>query len=154
MVPESFGKTGHFRQAALGMLAAHPAKFEGKQPCIDCHANNTPHTDKGVSCESCHGPGAAHTKDFDSAKLKVDNTRAACGACHSMNSAKRATFPQVDMSDHYPKQRCVECHKIHPEDTPKPADAAKPTDTAKPADAAKTPAVAKPTEALAAKGGK
>lgn len=120
-VPESFGKLGHYRYGALADVSAHPMKFEGKQTCIDCHQNNSPHTDKGVSCETCHGPGAAHSQDFDSAKLKVDTSRAACGICHAINTARRDSFPQVDMTDHHPSQRCVECHQMHPEDAPSPA---------------------------------
>jgi len=140
IVPDSFGKTGHYRYGALAMVASHQQKFEGKQPCIDCHGINTPHTDKGVSCETCHGPGAAHTKDFDSAKLVVNKTRAFCGTCHAMNSARRATFPQIDMKEHHASERCVDCHKIHPE------DAAKPAGDAKPATDAKAPPATKPSE--------
>jgi len=144
-VPASFGKQGHFRYAALADIAAHPAKFEGKQPCIDCHANNSPHTDKGVACESCHGPGAAHSADFDSAKLVVNTTRAACGTCHAMTAGRRDTFPQVDMADHHPSQRCVECHKIHPEDAVKPAAGTKAATSAKPVEPTK-PAQGAPTK--------
>lgn len=154
-VPESFGKTGHYRGAAVKALASRDVKFEGKQPCIDCHANNSPHTDKGVSCETCHGPGAAHTKDFDAAKLETNTSRSFCGRCHAMNSARRDTFPQVDMADHHANQRCVDCHKMHPEDAAKSGDSAKPADTAKPTDAAKPaepakPVAAPPTKAAAA----
>lgn len=165
-VPESFGKTGHFRHAALAELASHPMKFEGKQPCIDCHQNNSPHTDKGVSCEACHGPGAAHAKDFDSAKLLVPKTRAFCGTCHAMETARRATFPQIDLTDHYPSQRCIECHDIHPDDgkpigsikgekPDKPQAAANSSSAAKPADGAKTtPASGKTPPVAAKQGGK
>ncbi len=125
-VPESFGKQGHWRFTSLADISKHEAKFEGKQACIDCHANNTPHTAKGVSCETCHGPGAAHTKEFDTSKVVVNNTRAFCGTCHAMNAARRASFPQVDMTDHHPAQRCTECHKIHPEDAPTAAAGTKP----------------------------
>ena len=150
IVPDSFGKTGHFRQAALGAIAAHPPKFEGKQPCIDCHANNTPHTDKGVSCETCHGPGAAHSKDFDSSKLVVDKTRNACGRCHAMNTARRSTFPQVDMAEHHGSQRCVECHNIHPEVPGKPIGDLKPAGIPKDEADAKPTAPVKPGAPAAA----
>jgi thiol-disulfide isomerase/thioredoxin len=59
----------HTRASAT--LADHP---DGKDPdCQKCHltpaafglgASTTEHlSDAGVSCESCHGPGQAHTKD-------------------------------------------------------------------------------------------
>ncbi|MDR3691413.1 MAG: cytochrome c3 family protein [Fimbriimonas sp.] len=112
VVPDSFGKLGHYRYAALAELQGHPQKFAGKETCIKCHGNTAPHSQNGVSCESCHGPGAAHAKD-DSIGVTVMPTRAACGACHAMSAARRDTFPQVDLSEHNPGQRCVDCHKMH-----------------------------------------
>lgn len=145
MVPESFGQKGHYRYAAVAEIGGRAVKYAGKKPCLECHADvNSPHTQKGVSCETCHGPGAAHAEDFDKAKLDVNTTRAACGTCHAGNAARRTSFPQVDLAEHNPSQRCVECHKVHPAEEAKPeagkADDAKPAADAKPEPAAKAKA--------------
>lgn len=143
-VPESFGQHGHYRYAAVAELASRAEKYAGKRPCMECHADvNTPHTTAGVSCETCHGPGAAHVADFDSAKLEVNTTRAACGTCHAVNAARRISFPQIDLSDHYPSQRCVSCHKIHPDDAAGAAPTAGGAPEAAPADASASKPTAK-----------
>jgi hypothetical protein len=59
VVPKSFGQYGHYRGAALGDLAAHPAKFAGHESCETCHADIADTHAKGahahVNCEACHG---------------------------------------------------------------------------------------------------
>ncbi len=59
VVPKSFGEYGHYRGAALGDLAAHPAKFAGHEACETCHSDIADTHAKGahahVKCEACHG---------------------------------------------------------------------------------------------------
>ena len=59
VVPKSFGQYGHYRGAALGELAAHPAKFAGHETCETCHSDVADIHQKGahahVNCEACHG---------------------------------------------------------------------------------------------------
>jgi hypothetical protein len=59
VVPKSFGQYGHYRGAAIGEIAAHPAKFAGHDTCEACHADVQDKKKNGkhasVNCEACHG---------------------------------------------------------------------------------------------------
>jgi len=59
IVPKSFGEYGHYRGAAIGEIAAHPAKFAGHETCEGCHSDVQDVKMKGkhahVNCEACHG---------------------------------------------------------------------------------------------------
>jgi hypothetical protein len=59
VVPKSFGEYGHYRGAAIGEIAAHPAKFAGHETCETCHADVLDKKKNGkhahVNCEACHG---------------------------------------------------------------------------------------------------
>jgi hypothetical protein len=59
VVPKSFGQYGHYRGAAIGEIAAHPAKFAGHETCEGCHSDVQDQKMKGahahVNCEACHG---------------------------------------------------------------------------------------------------
>ena len=59
VVPKSFGQYGHYRGAAIGEIAAHPAKFAGHDTCEGCHADVVEVKKNGkhahVNCEACHG---------------------------------------------------------------------------------------------------
>jgi len=78
--------------------------------CLECHASyvrslsNDPRTNRydreslivGISCESCHGPGAEHVR----VKTAKQGNSAAAGAI--LNPAKFSRDRQVDL--------CAECH--------------------------------------------
>jgi hypothetical protein len=59
VVPKSFGEYGHYRGAAMGEIAQHPAKFAGHETCETCHADVAEKKNVGkhahVNCEACHG---------------------------------------------------------------------------------------------------
>jgi hypothetical protein len=59
VVPKSFGQYGHYRGAAMGEIATHPAKFAGHDTCETCHADVADAKKAGkhahVNCEACHG---------------------------------------------------------------------------------------------------
>jgi len=59
VVPKSFGQYGHYRGAAIGEIAAHPAKFSGHETCEACHSDVADKKKAGkhahVNCEACHG---------------------------------------------------------------------------------------------------
>jgi hypothetical protein len=59
VVPKSFGQYGHYRGAAMGEIAQHPAKFAGHESCEGCHTDEAAKKQAGkhahVNCEACHG---------------------------------------------------------------------------------------------------
>lgn len=106
---------------------AGPAQSTGAEACATCHTEeagkfgSNPHTKlalahggKGATCESCHGPGKAHSEDGDAAKIfnpakapqkKADAT---CLNCHA---GQHANF---DRSPHARANvGCLNCHSVH-----------------------------------------
>lgn len=77
------------------------SKSEQDQPCINCHTTggagrverDGKFVSRGVQCEACHGPGAAHAAD-PSNKITLSRTPSAqvCEACHSEKSPKFKGF--------------------------------------------------------------
>ncbi|MGA8108458.1 MAG: DmsE family decaheme c-type cytochrome [Acidobacteriaceae bacterium] len=108
--------------------AADSTNFVGQETCATCHeevvkkfANNPhsrlalEHAGKGVTCESCHGPGKAHVEGggdvtrirrFDKLSPKeVDET---CLGCHA------GTHPNFERSPHAKAGvSCLGCHDVH-----------------------------------------
>ena len=119
LVPESFGKYGHYRATSLDDNAALPAHYAGKSVCIDCHDTEagllTSDKHAGLTCEVCHGPGAAHADDPEKNILIKPGTREFCGKCHDMNPARRTeVINQVDIKTHHIERgNCIDCHNPH-----------------------------------------
>jgi hypothetical protein len=119
LVPESFGKYGHYRANSLEDNAAFPVHYAGKSVCIDCHDTEASllASDKhaGLSCEVCHGPGAAHADDQEKNILIKPGTRDFCGKCHDINPARRTeVINQVDIKTHHIERvNCIDCHNPH-----------------------------------------
>jgi len=115
--------------------AAESTEFVGQETCATCHADvvkkftdtNNPHTrlalehaGKGVTCESCHGPGKAHVEGggdvtkirrFDKLSTKeIDQT---CLGCHG------GAHPNFERSPHAKSNvSCLGCHSVHDSETP------------------------------------
>ena len=102
--------------------------YVGSDTCITCHAEvgksfaNNPHSKlalthsgKGITCESCHGPGQAHvegggdiTKIFLPSKASAKETDATCMGCHA------GVHPNFDRSPHAEAGlSCISCHSVH-----------------------------------------
>ncbi|HVC46223.1 MAG TPA: DmsE family decaheme c-type cytochrome [Terracidiphilus sp.] len=100
----------------------------GEATCVTCHTDegksfaNNPHArlvlehgGKGITCESCHGPGKAHvdaggdpTKIFDPAKATAKQVNETCLSCHA------GTHPNFLRSPHAKAGlSCISCHSIH-----------------------------------------
>lgn len=118
LIPESFGKYGHYRADAIDEVGALPIKYAGKAVCIDCHDIEAEllasDVHSGLSCEICHGPGAKHADDYE-IKLESPGSRKFCGRCHSLNPARKIeVINQIDTKEHYPeKADCIDCHNPH-----------------------------------------
>ena len=105
-----------------------PAAYVGAETCAACHADLSkkfsanPHSalalmhgGKGVTCESCHGPGAAHvasggdpTKILQLGKMSAKQIDTTCLGCHA------SAHPNFLRSDHAKAGvGCESCHSIH-----------------------------------------
>jgi ABC-type nickel/cobalt efflux system permease component RcnA len=121
VIPQAFGKFGHYRPAALDSIRARPIHYAGESECLACHDEQATVRSKGkhahVSCEACHGPQSAHASDPGSVvpqKIEVANL---CRFCHEKDSAKPQAFPQVVTAEHSQGVPCDTCHQPH---APKP----------------------------------
>ncbi len=77
----------------------------------------------GISCEECHGPGAAHAKAPTKENIKKDTSSAACGKCHVRGKKDKIPakggfirhheqYNEVLASPHK-DMNCVDCHDPH-----------------------------------------
>ena len=120
LIPDSFGKYGHYRADSIDEFAALPAHYAGKSLCIECHDTEAKMLESdqhaGLSCEICHGPNAKHADDYDVKEFLVkDGSRKSCGRCHATNAARKLeNVIQVDIAEHHPeKENCIDCHNPH-----------------------------------------
>ena len=117
LVPRSFGRYGHYRANAIAEIAALPVHYAGHQVCEGCHGDvqeaKSKGSHKGVACESCHGPLAAHANDPASVTPAKLDTSALCPRCHQESIAKPKNFPQVNAPDHSGGAACNSCHQPH-----------------------------------------
>ncbi len=117
LVPRSFGRFGHYRADAIAEIAARPIHYAGHQACESCHSDvldvKSKGVHKGVACESCHGPLAAHADDPTSVTPAKLDTVVLCPRCHQANIAKPKNFPQVDAAEHSSGAACNTCHQPH-----------------------------------------
>lgn len=114
--------------------AVDSTDFVGQETCATCHedvvkkfSSTNPHSrlalehsGKGVTCESCHGPGKAHVegggdvtkiKRFD--KMTTQQVDETCLGCHA------GTHPNFDRSPHAKAGvGCTSCHSVHKSETP------------------------------------
>ncbi|MGE5246646.1 MAG: multiheme c-type cytochrome [Betaproteobacteria bacterium] len=115
-VPKDFGVYGFYRAGALTDIAAHPIAYAGQAACVECHSDVGDLRATGkhahVSCESCHGPLAAHASG-EVEKPPRPEGRAICIRCHTASPSKPKAFPQIVLSDHAGDGPCIECHKPH-----------------------------------------
>lgn len=111
-----------------GAVNASVADLVGSDTCMTCHEDvakgfaTSPHSrlalmhgGKGVTCESCHGPGRAHvegggevTKIFRFTKASPKQIDATCLDCHA------GAHPNFERSEHAKADvSCTSCHSIH-----------------------------------------
>jgi hypothetical protein len=117
MVPEGFGRYGHYRPGALDDVRARPLHYAGHAACEGCHADvvaarqGSKHA--RIGCEACHGPLLAHVAAGGEQKPALPDSRALCPRCHTKSPWKPTGFPQVVVAEHSPDGSCLACHKPH-----------------------------------------
>ena len=122
LVPDTFGELGHFRAAALDTIVAHEKKYAGQQECALCHSGimdqRLAGNHRGVGCESCHGPAAAHVASPVEAKPRIPSEREFCQRCHAYDPSRPTGFPQINPVAHNPMTPCMVCHEPHAPEPP------------------------------------
>src|SRR5574340_1216068 len=123
LVPRTFGQIGHYRAAAVQLVASHKPKYAGHQACATCHDDvvktHDSHKHHNVACEVCHGPALEHVDSPTDKKPVVPRTRTACPLCHGYDPSRPTGFPQIDPVTHNPMKPCYTCHNPHAPEPPR-----------------------------------
>ena len=130
VVPKDFGvhergyMYGWYRKANEEEWKAFKVKYQGKEYCQDCHAEEEQQVGasrhKTIECENCHGPAVEHPTDPQ--KLILDRSRDLCLRCHtylSYPTSKRSEIKGIDPDQHNPGGECVGCHNPHQASKPR-----------------------------------
>jgi len=117
LVPESFGETGHYRFNSIQENMDKPLYYAGRDACAECHDDKAEELVSGMhatlACESCHGPGLAHSEEPEPENIIVPTERKSCGICHAFNLTREGKVALVDLNDHNIDSKCIECHNPH-----------------------------------------
>ncbi len=124
VVPKDFGvhesgyMYGWYRKANEEDWKAVKVKFQGKEYCRDCHAEEEKQVlssgHKIIECENCHGPAVEHPANPP--KLAINRSRELCIRCHTYlayPTSKRAEIKGIDPGQHNPGEECAGCHNPH-----------------------------------------
>ena len=117
LVPEGFGKYGHYRAPAIDDNAAKPLSFAGRAACAECHADiveaRAASKHARIGCEACHGALSKHAADPTKAKATKPVAKTLCPVCHELNVARPKTIKQVNSAEHSGGEACDSCHAPH-----------------------------------------
>lgn len=135
------GATAAVAAASAAVPMPGPGQYsaKGADTCLDCHDDDndnyrpeslfktkhglrgdkrSPFGPKGLQCETCHGPGALHSRDKLTAsiisfkpgsKVSVERRSAICSSCHE--GASRTGW---HAGAHARNQvACSDCHRVH-----------------------------------------
>ena len=124
LIPESFGKYGHYRGDNIKEQMNLPLVHLGSSFCKDCHetqyGNWQGSSHATVNCEVCHGHWEIHSGTVKT--MTADKSKDACMICHQKLTGRPENFPQiVSFSKHMEDnemqeedlQNCLECHDPH-----------------------------------------
>ncbi len=117
LVPESFGKYGHYRANAVDEIKALEINYAGALACHECHEDivdeKARSNHRNVSCEVCHGAAARHTEAPDEFTPGAPRGRGHCPLCHGYDRSRPTGFPQIITELHNPGKACMTCHEPH-----------------------------------------
>jgi hypothetical protein len=118
-IPETFGDIGHYRAAAIGDAQARPVHYAAGTECATCHSDiaalrvEQKSRHGAISCQSCHGPLAAHVAAEGANKPARPEIVPLCTRCHELNAGRPKFIPQVDSAEHAGGDSCASCHNPH-----------------------------------------
>jgi hypothetical protein len=118
LVPDTFGKYGHYRAASLIDNEQPEIHYSGQEACFKCHQNiedkKAQDVHSEIHCETCHGPGEKHVISSKAEDIFKPSGREFCGKCHALNAAKlKSAVFQIDLEKHNTGKNCIECHNPH-----------------------------------------
>lgn len=118
LIPDSFGKYGHYRANAIEENKISTSYYKGEEDCTSCHQDlyDLKYSDlhSEVRCESCHSPKIDIYTDCEVMPPIVEGTIEFCAICHATNSGRLKTgVPQLDFKEHEPDKNCIDCHNPH-----------------------------------------
>jgi len=117
MVPEGFGRYGHYRPGALDDNRAFAPRYADSASCAGCHddivAARQGSRHAAIRCQACHGPLAAHATDPTTATPARPDATTLCLTCHRQLAGRPAAFPQIEPDGHAGGESCRSCHNPH-----------------------------------------
>ena len=121
ILPPSFKERKLQWAAATEREQSREVKYAGATICGACHVSeyNLKKTGyhQSLSCETCHGPAKAHTRNPVAVKPEIPQGRNFCPLCHAYDPSRPMGFPQINPVAHNPMKPCITCHNPH---DPKP----------------------------------
>jgi predicted CXXCH cytochrome family protein len=123
-LPSTAAKKSEYTISSFAKYVQIPgATSEGAETCTMCHAEiakdfrHAFHTQQGVECEQCHGPGSLHVQGGgDVSKIISFRRRSAadangvCLSCHIRDAKIRNWLTGAHSSN---RVRCIDCHQTH-----------------------------------------
>jgi hypothetical protein len=108
---------GYRPNADAATWAIHSITFAPRAECLRCHSDIRLVAASGghanLSCQGCHGPGAAHDAATDPSTVKLAVPASdACVRCHVATAGRPGFVPLIVPSKHY-TDACLDCHDPH-----------------------------------------